>query len=100
MRTPLIGATILLTTVACATTPPPGEIPPPRPPQGICTAEPARQLVGQQATSETGARALALAGAARLRWGPPDSAFTMDYREDRVNVFYDRRMAITKVTCG
>ena len=99
MRHLLFGAAALAT-VGCTQAPPPGELPPPRPSAGSCDASPAEALVGRQATSETGARILALTGAARLRWGPPDSAFTMDYREDRVNVFYDRTMTITKVTCG
>ena len=39
-------------------------------------------------------------GAQSLRWGPPESAWTMDYRPDRVNVRYDREMKITEITCG
>lgn len=65
-----------------------------------CVAQPAQVLVGQQASSETGGRALALTGARTLRWGPPRSAWTMDYRQDRVNVRYDDNLAITEVTCG
>ncbi len=87
---PIIGAALL--TAACGPVNPPGDIPAARPPAGKCTAGPAQELIGETATSETGARALSLTGSARLRWGPPDSTFTMDYREDRVNVFYDRAM--------
>lgn len=72
----------------------------PAPGTQTCRAEAAARLVGQIASSETGARALALAGARTLRWGPPNSAWTMDYREDRVNVRYDETMRITEVTCG
>jgi hypothetical protein len=39
-------------------------------------------------------------GAKLLRWGPPNSVWTMDYREDRVNIRYDENMTITYVTCG
>ena len=39
-------------------------------------------------------------GAQTLRWGPPDSVWTMDYRVERVNVRYDREMKITEITCG
>ena len=35
-----------------------------------------------------------------LRWGPPNAAWTMDYRQDRVNVRYDERMKIVEITCG
>lgn len=93
-------AGVALITTACAPAPPAEDLPPPRPYIGKCAVEAAQVLIGKEATSETGAQALTLSGASRLRWGPPDSAFTMDYREDRVNVLYDREMMITKVTCG
>jgi len=65
-----------------------------------CDAAPAQYHVGHDATSEMGAAILKESGARTLRWGPPDSAWTMDYRVDRVNVRYDRDMKITAVTCG
>ena len=65
-----------------------------------CDAAPVQELVGETATAELGARILAESGAATLRWGPPDSAWTMDYRPDRVNVRFDRDMAVTAITCG
>ena len=65
-----------------------------------CNAAAARSLIGQNASSETGARALSLTGARSLRWGPPNSAWTMDYRQDRVNVRYDEGLRITEITCG
>lgn len=68
--------------------------------EGSCSAEPAQALLGQTATAELGAEALRLTGARTLRWGPPDSAMTLDYRQDRVNVFYDRSMRVERVTCG
>lgn len=67
---------------------------------GQCDAAGARSLVGQKASSETGARVLDLSGAASLRWGPPGAMWTMDYRQDRVNVRYDATMTITEITCG
>ena len=50
--------------------------------------------------SGMGKAILAESGAEVLRWGPPNSAWTMDYREDRVNVRYDDEMKITEITCG
>jgi len=35
-----------------------------------------------------------------LRWGPPRSAMTMDFRQDRVTVAYDDAMIITHIACG
>jgi hypothetical protein len=34
-----------------------------------------------------------------LRWVPPRTAVTMDYRPDRLTVSYDDAMVITKVSC-
>lgn len=74
--------------------------PAPARPDGQCQAAPARGLIGETASSETGARALSLSGASRLRWGPPGVVWTMDYRQDRVNVRYDAAMTITEITCA
>lgn len=67
---------------------------------GHCDPRPAKGLIGQTASADTGARALELTGAKVLRWGPPRSAFTMDYSPMRVNVMYDDAMKIVEVTCG
>ena len=65
-----------------------------------CKPEPGQQFVGQRATAEVGAAVLRATRSAQLRWGPPGSAMTMDFREDRVTVAYDQAMVITLVTCG
>ncbi|HEU4650771.1 MAG TPA: I78 family peptidase inhibitor, partial [Croceibacterium sp.] len=65
-----------------------------------CKPEPGQQFVGQRATAELGAAILRATRAGQLRWAPPRSALTMDFRMDRVTVTYDDAMAITMVTCG
>ena len=97
MRKALIGLAPLLLAACVTVTAPDGAQPQGA---GLCRAEAAQSLTGQIASSKTGARALALTGARALRWGPPDSAWTMDYRQDRVNVRYDRDMRITEISCG
>jgi hypothetical protein len=77
-----------------ASAPPPTEAP------GLCDAGPAQYHVGHDATQAMGAAILKDSGARTLRWGPPRSAWTMDYRQDRVNVRYDDAMKIIDVTCG
>lgn len=97
--TPILSLLGLLTLplAACTTT---SAMPDGNRPGGTCTAEPGQSFIGQRADAATGAAIQRATGAATLRWGPPDSAWTMDYRSDRVNVRYDRTMAITDVTCG
>lgn len=87
-----------LALAACVTVP--GDPDDGMPGNESCNPAPAQGLVGERATGETGQQALALTGARILRWGPPDTAWTMEYREGRVNVSYDRAMIITQVTCG
>jgi hypothetical protein len=65
-----------------------------------CNAGAAQAYVGRQASQQTGAAIQQDSGARSLRWGPPNSAWTMDYREDRVNVRYDEAMKIVEITCG
>jgi hypothetical protein len=68
--------------------------------EGLCKAEPGQSFVGQRATGEVGAQLLRLTGAKQLRWGPPRTAMTMDFRADRLTVSYDDAMTITRVSCG
>ncbi|MEE4200725.1 I78 family peptidase inhibitor [Erythrobacter sp.] len=65
-----------------------------------CQADDVRAYVGQRVSENIGARILAESGAQQLRWGPPGSAWTMDYLPDRVNVRYDGDGVILAITCG
>ncbi len=85
---------------ACATSETPVETPPAPPAEMSCKADAAQSYVGQTATPDLGGAIVKATGARTLRWGPPRSAMTMDYRQDRVNVMYDDAYKITQVTCG
>lgn len=67
---------------------------------GTCDAAAVQDVVGQTATAELGADLLAKSGAEMLRWAPPRSAMTMDYRPDRLTVSYDDNMVIERISCG
>jgi len=99
----LILTAFALPLAACAgyAEPAPAQSEPPRDAMfGECDAAPAQAHVGHEATQEAGAEILAESGAEVLRWGPPNSAWTMDYRTNRVNVRYDEARLITEITCG
>jgi len=66
----------------------------------VFNADPARAYVGQRADQAMGATILKDTGARSFRWGPPNSAGTMDFRQDRVNLEYDDQLKITRATCG
>lgn len=97
-------AGLLSMTAACAPVPPaaPGEDPVPV--HGgtgrQCDAAAAQALVGREATGELGAEALRLSGAGPLRWIPPNSAVTMDYRPDRLNIELDAANMVMRIRCG
>ena len=94
-------AAVLLT--ACATTAPSVEDERDRDVRellGDCDAEPAQGMIGTMATGSAGAELLEITGASTLRWVPPRTAVTMDYRSDRLTVSYDDNMAIERITCG
>ncbi len=67
---------------------------------GKCVAEPAQRFVGEMADVAHGQAIKRVTGAELLRWAPPRSALTMDFREERVTVAYDDAMTITMITCG
>lgn len=69
-------------------------------PDEMCKSDGLETLIGQRATSEIGADALTKSGARTLRWIPPNSAVTMDFRQDRLNIEYDEKMVITRISCG
>ncbi|UNK80171.1 I78 family peptidase inhibitor [Sphingopyxis granuli] len=94
-----IAATLALPLAACASADGPAESTPP-PAAMTCNADAGQGFVGQTAAPDLGAAVLKATGARTLRWGPPRSAMTMDYRQDRVNVMYDDAYKITQVSCG
>lgn len=67
---------------------------------GRCDAAPAQSFVGRKATRSAGAEILDASGAQKLRWGAPDSIWTMELNQFRVNVRYDANAVITDITCG
>lgn len=98
MRSIVLTA-IALPLAACATYEEPATAPAPEP-SYTCNASGLQEHIGHTATAASGATLLSQSGARTLRWGPPNSAWTMDYREDRLNVRYDNNMKITEITCG
>ena len=72
----------------------------PRLGEGECNADGVQGMIGQKATAESGAELLAKTGARTLRWVPPRTAVTMDFRSDRLTVSYDDDMVIERVSCG
>jgi hypothetical protein len=110
MRNLLLFAGLIL--AACATNPPPADAgpaeggpPQPTPIHGVtpghkCDATGTDRFIGQAGTSETGAAIQHATNGAVLRWAPPNTMLTMDFREDRVTVWLDAANKVTKIRCG
>ena len=65
-----------------------------------CDAAKVQAMIGQTATQALGGEAVRTAGARTMRWIAPDSAYTMDFRTDRLNIHLDARNRVTKINCG
>lgn len=96
----ILAIAAILPLAACSGSEAPVESTPAAPPEMTCKADAVQSHVGHKATPEAGATLLKLSGARTLRWGPPRSAMTMDYRQDRLNVMYDDSYTITQISCG
>lgn len=97
IRTLVLAAALPL--AACAASEPPAETAPP-PAAAVCNADAVQSLVGQTATADVGAQLLGGSGARTLRWVPPRTAVTMDFRPDRLTVAYDDMLKIERISCG
>lgn len=99
MKLPIIAIAALAGLSACTqATPPPEDLP--AVPQGTCNADAVQSHVGHKATAASGAELMRLSGARTLRWVPPRSAVTMDYRADRLTVSYEDDYTIVRISCG
>ena len=65
-----------------------------------CDAARAKSLIGRKRSPKVEAEALRLTGAGAVRWIPPGTMVTMDYRPDRLNLHLDRRGRILRANCG
>ncbi|GAB2500031.1 I78 family peptidase inhibitor [Arenimonas alkanexedens] len=105
----LFFATAGLALMACATPAPEAMANPPetRPLPATseelpmsCDAKKGQWAVGKIADDVLVAKVKADTGSTSYRVIPPDTAVTMDYREDRVNIDVDAANLVTAVRCG
>jgi hypothetical protein len=95
LRLALPAAAALTLLGACTPKTPPEAIP------GVeCNAEKLSGLIGKAQSRETEAEALRLSGAKSVRWLGPNSAATMDFRPDRLNLNTDAEGKIASARCG
>lgn len=76
------------------------EVAPPALPVGTCGSERLATLVGKTRSEAVAAEALRLSGARTLRWIEPGMAVTMDYRQDRLNLYVDAQGKVERTSCS
>ena len=82
-----------LAAVACVS---PSEPTTPR----TCDAERLRDLIGREGNVALNEEAMQRSGARRSRRIRPGDVVTMDYSEDRLNIYVDARGRVERFTCG
>ena len=65
-----------------------------------CKPDALGDLVGKRASDARADVMQARSGARTLRWIAPDTAVTMDFRQDRLNVYVDSKGRIERFTCA
>lgn len=65
-----------------------------------CQAAPGQAFIGQTASTQTGAAMLRATNAAEIRWVPPRTMVTMEFKYGRLTVGYDDAMTIASVACS
>lgn len=68
--------------------------------EALCKAEATLGLVWRTATQELAADALKLSGARVVRWLRPNTAVTMEFRPDRLNITLDDKNIVERINCG
>ena len=89
----------VLMLAGCVSSPPPTPAVVAPPPGSVCKPEEGQRFIGQIATGLLGQQMRAATGARLIRWVPPRTAVTMDFKPDRLTVSYNDSMIIETVAC-
>ena len=98
MRIALVAA--LLASAACTPVEMRGNRPAAQPVASVCNADSLGDLVGKRASDARADVMQTRSGARTLRWIAPNTAVTMDFRADRLNVYVDAKGRIERFTCA
>lgn len=96
----IILITALLASAACTPVEMRGEAPAAAAVAAACNADSLGDLVGKRASDARADVMQTRSGARTLRWIAPNTAVTMDFRSDRLNVYVDAKGRIERFTCA
>jgi hypothetical protein len=69
-------------------------------PGHTCNSANLQQFVGQAESADLESRMLQVSGAATVRWVPPGTAVTMEFRSDRLTAFLDAQNKVERLSCS
>ncbi len=98
MRIVLVAA--LIATAACTPVEMRGETPAAAPVTSACKTDSLGDFVGKRASDARADVMQTRSGSRTLRWIAPNTAVTMDFRPDRLNVYVDAKGRIERFTCA
>ncbi|MBC3942357.1 I78 family peptidase inhibitor [Sphingomonas albertensis] len=96
----VVPIAVLLASAACTPVEMRGEAPAAPPVAAACNAGSLGDLVGKRASDARADVMQTRSGARTLRWIAPNTAVTMDFRPDRLNVYVDAKGRIERFTCA
>jgi hypothetical protein len=103
----VIAAAAMVLAGACSTAQAPASQPPADSPplHGTtpghkCDPANIQQFVGKQKSNALEQEMLRASGAAIVRWVPPGTAVTMEFRFDRLTVFLDSSNRVERISCS
>jgi hypothetical protein len=65
-----------------------------------CDAAPVQDLIGRAPSPALGADAVRRSHSRVVRWIRPGDRVTMDFREDRLDIYLDTSGKVERLTCG
>ncbi len=97
-----IAATSLVLAACSTAQSPPANSPPQHAPASgeKCDASNIEQFVGQPRSSGLEQQMLQVSHASTVRWVPPGTAVTMEYRSDRLSVYLDASNRVERISCS
>jgi hypothetical protein len=96
-----IAATTMVL-AACSMAQPPADSPPQHggTPEHQCDPSNIQQFVGKRRSADVEQRMMQVSGAAIVRWVPPGTAITMEFRSDRLTVYLDSSNRVERISCS
>ena len=96
----LLGPALLAVSLSACATPPAGDPPKGDAPPGLCNASTLEWTIGRPATEQLVHEAQQQSGAKTVRVLKPGQMVTMEYSDQRLNIYVDAANKVERYGCG